>query len=102
MSLILSVAIKYEHDVVAARQRAREIAQLLGFDTRDQTRIATAVSEIARNAFTSAGGGHVEFVVEGRTAPQLFLVKVLAQGPGIPALPRILSGRCTSPTRRGL
>ncbi len=46
MSLILSVAIKYEHDVVAARQRARQIAGLLGFDTRDQTRIATAVSEI--------------------------------------------------------
>src|SRR2546426_1159461 len=69
MSLILSVVIKYEHDVVAARQRARQIAGLLGFDTRDQTRIATAVSEIARNAFTYAGGGHVEFRVEGGPAP---------------------------------
>ena len=34
-----------------ARQRARQIAALLGFDAQDQTRIATAVSEIARNAF---------------------------------------------------
>src|SRR5207249_3809902 len=102
MSLILSVAIKYEHDVVAARQRARQIAGLLGFDTRDQTRIATAVSEIARNAFTYAGGGHVEFRVEGRTAPQLFTVKVLDHGPGIADLSRILSGRYTSATGMGV
>src|SRR5437667_360293 len=102
MSLILSVAIKYEHDVVAARQRARQIAGLLGFDTRDQTRIATAVSEIARNAFTYAGCGHVEFRVEGRTAPQLFTVKVLDHGPGIADLSRILSGRYTSATGMGV
>jgi len=102
MSLILSVAIKYEHDVVAARQRARQIAGLLGFDSQDQTRIATAVSEIARNAFTYAGGGRVEFAVEGRTAPQLFTVKVLDHGPGIADLSKILSGRYTSPTGMGV
>src|SRR5207244_3808480 len=101
MSLILSVAIKYEHDVVAARQRARQIAGLLGFDSQDQTRIATAVSEIARNAFTYAGGGRVEFAVEGRTAPQLFTVKVLDHGPGIADLSKILSGRYTSATGMG-
>ena len=50
-----------------ARQRARQIAALLGFDAQDQTRIATAVSEIARNAFRYAGGGEVEFAVEGET-----------------------------------
>src|SRR5438046_4837173 len=102
MSLIRRVAIKYEDDVVAARQRARQIAGLLGFDTRDQTRIATAVSEIARNAFTYAGGGHVEFRVEGRTAPPLFTVKVLDHGPGIADLSRILSGRYTSATGMGV
>ena len=58
-------------DVVGARQRARQLAELLGFDAQDQTRIATAVSEIARNAFHYAGGGKVEFVLEGETAPQL-------------------------------
>src|SRR3989442_1060428 len=102
MSLILSVAIKYEHDVVAARQRARQIAGLLGFDSQDQTRIATAVSEIARNAFTYAGGGRVEFAVEGRTAPQLFTVKVLDHGPGIADLSKILSGGYASPTGMGV
>ena len=66
---VLSVAIKYEHDVVAARQRARQIAESLGFDAQDQTRIATAISEIARNAYSYAGGGRVDFLVEGRTQP---------------------------------
>ena len=63
---VLSVAINHEHDVVAARQRARQITALLGFDGQEQTRVATAVSEIARNAFTYAGGGKVDFRVEGK------------------------------------
>jgi anti-sigma regulatory factor (Ser/Thr protein kinase) len=62
---ILSTIIHIESDVVVARQRARQIAALVGFDATDQTRIATAVSEIARNAFVYAGGGKVEFVLEG-------------------------------------
>ena len=103
MSLpILSIAIRYEHDTVAARQRARQIARLLGFDPQDQTRISTAVSEIARNAFNYAGGGRVEYLLEGRTAPQLFIVKVADSGPGIRDLSAILEGRYQSQTGMGL
>src|SRR5947199_10669406 len=98
MSLILSVAIKYEHDVVNARQRARQIAGLLGFDAQDQTRIATAVSEIARNAYNYAGSGKVEFLLEGRISPQFFIIKVTDQGPGIRNLPTIIAGRYQSVT----
>ena len=54
---LLSLAIEIERDVVLARQRARRIAELLGFEPQDQTRIATAVSEIARNAFAYARRG---------------------------------------------
>ncbi len=61
---ILAQDIRFERDVVATRQRARQIAALLGFDAQDQTRIATAVSEIARNAFGYAGGGRAEFTLE--------------------------------------
>jgi anti-sigma regulatory factor (Ser/Thr protein kinase) len=99
---ILSVAVRCAHDVVAARQRAREIAGLVGFEPQEQTRIATAVSEIARNAFTYAGGGMVEFVVEGRPAPRIFLVRVSDRGPGIQDLPRILAGEYRSRTGMGL
>jgi anti-sigma regulatory factor (Ser/Thr protein kinase) len=40
---------------------AREIAEALEFQRSDQTRIATAVSEIARNVWQYAGGGEVFF-----------------------------------------
>jgi signal transduction histidine kinase/DNA-binding response OmpR family regulator len=99
---ILSVTIHFEHDTVAARQRARQIARLLGFDSQDQTRIATAVSEIARNAFNYAGGGRVEYLLEGRTAPQLFIIKIIDSGPGIRNLNTILEGRYQSQTGMGL
>ena len=61
--------VRLEPDVVLARQRARQIAGLLGFAPLDQTRIATAVSEIARNAFQYAGGGRVEFQVRPEPSP---------------------------------
>ena len=99
---IITVALKYEDDVVAARQRARQIAALIGFDAQDQTRIATAVSEIARNAFRYAQNGTVEFLVEGQTSPQVLLIRVTDSGPGIPDLKQILEGRYQSHTGMGL
>src|SRR5215211_6728027 len=95
---ILSVRLQFEHDVVAARQRAKQIANLLGFDVQTQTRLATAVSEIARNAFSYGGGGKVEFSIEGVTAPQLFQIRITDHGPGIEALPQIMEGSYRSPT----
>jgi signal transduction histidine kinase/DNA-binding response OmpR family regulator len=99
---ILTLAIGCERDTVAARQRARQLARLLGFDPQDQTRISTAVSEIARNAFNYAGGGRVEYSIEGRTAPQLFIVKIKDSGPGVRDLEHILEGRYKSSTGMGM
>src|SRR4029434_11018453 len=99
---ILMVTLQRESDLVLTRQRARQIAAMLGFETQDQTRIATAVSEIARNALTYAGGGNVEFHLEGQTRPQVLQVSVRDQGPGIPHLQAILDGQYQSPTGLGL
>ena len=44
-------------DIVAARQAAREAARRLGFGLVDQSRIATAVSELTRNVVRYATGG---------------------------------------------
>jgi signal transduction histidine kinase/CheY-like chemotaxis protein len=101
-STLLTVTLKYERDVVAARQRARQIASLLGFDAQDQTRIATSVSEIARNAVRYAAGGKVEFTIEGKTAPQVLLVTIADRGPGIADLARVLEGEYHSKTGMGL
>ncbi len=99
---ILTLAIACERDTVAARQRARQIARLLGFEAQDQTRISTAVSEIARNAFNYAGGGRVEYSIEGRTSPQLFIVQIRDSGPGVRDLQNILEGRYKSSTGMGM
>ncbi|HXA66456.1 MAG TPA: ATP-binding protein [Bryobacteraceae bacterium] len=99
---ILSVSIRSEHDTVAARQRARQIARLLGFDAQDQTRISTAVSEIARNAFNYAGGGQIDYSIEGAVAPQLLLIKVSDLGPGVQDLLSVLEGTYQSQTGMGL
>jgi signal transduction histidine kinase/DNA-binding response OmpR family regulator len=100
---ILRMEISLEHDVVLARQRARQIAGLLAFDAQDQTRIATAVSEIARNAFQYAGGGKVEFAIEKHPSASLSIC-IEDQGPGIPErhLAAILRGEYQSPSGMGV
>jgi signal transduction histidine kinase/ActR/RegA family two-component response regulator len=99
---ILSVGIRAEVDVVACRQRARQIAALCGFGLQDQARIATAASEIARNVFNYAAPGRAEFLIEGETAPQVLTVRIEDQGPGIAELDRILAGQYTSQTGMGV
>jgi signal transduction histidine kinase/DNA-binding response OmpR family regulator len=99
---LLTIAVRQEQDVVIARQRAREIARIVGFDGQDQTRIATAVSEIVRNAFRYAKGGKVEFALEGASSPQLLLIRVRDQGPGIPDLAHVMSGQYQSTTGMGV
>ncbi len=103
MSLpIISISIQFEHDVVESRQRARQVAEALGFEGPQQTRLATAVSEITRNAFTYAGGGRAEFFLDGSSVPQLLLIRVTDHGKGISNLAEILEGRYRSDTGMGL
>jgi signal transduction histidine kinase len=88
-------------DVVAARQHARRLAERLGLDRQAQTRIATAVSEIARNAFMHARGGEVELAVDAPAQPQHLCVTVRDRGPGIAGLEELLSGQKSFPPGRG-
>ncbi len=99
---LLSIRLRYDEDVVLARQRAGQVAAALGFDGQGQTRIATAVSEIARNALRYAREGKVEFQVEGVTPPQVLSVVVSDEGPGVSDLPAVLEGRYRSETGMGL
>ncbi len=103
MSLrILTLHVSTEVDVVASRQRARQVAMLCGFGSQDQARIATAVSELARNVYNYARSGKVEFSIEGSTLPQLLVIRVEDRGPGIADLALVLSGRYQSRTGMGL
>ena len=91
---------RHERHVVHARQRARDIAALLGLEHQEQIRLATAASELARNAFRYASNGAVEFLVRD-TSPQLFVISVTDSGPGIDNLSEILDGKYVSRTGLG-
>ncbi len=96
---IITVNISDEQDVVLARQRARQLAASLGFDLQEQTRIATAVSEIVRNAYEYARSGRVEYSLrEGNE----FVITVEDRGPGIKDLKAIMDGRYQSRTGMGV
>jgi len=97
---IVTIQLRTERDVVQARQRARELASLLGFENQDQIRLATATSEIARNAFRYAHSGKVMFYVRVDALPRLE-VRVSDSGPGIENLQEILDGRYQSDTGLG-
>src|SRR5579872_1114806 len=102
MTMLLKQLLRDETDIVALRKNTRRVAELVGFEGQDQTRIATAVSEIARNAFEYGGGGEADFrLVEESGAWQLEIV-VADRGPGITHLKEVLAGERPSATGLGI
>lgn len=99
---VLSVNIHQEQDLVTARQRARQLSALLGFSQQDQTRIATAVSEIARNAYQYASGGRLDFSIDLRSRPQFLWMRVSDSGRGIRDIESVLAGTYLSSTGMGI
>jgi signal transduction histidine kinase len=99
---ILTVSIRGDDDVVTVRQRARTIAATLGLDVQDQTRVSTAVSELARNVQQYAGQGQATFEIDDALDGRYLLVVVSDRGPGIAAIDRILGGTYVSSTGMGV
>ncbi len=98
---IITIKIQFDQDVVIARTRARQIADILGFDHKTQIAIATAVSEIARNAFNYAKNAFAEYSIEQKASQNLFMIKIKDQGNGINYLDEILNGNYNSQTGLG-
>ena len=73
-----------DRDLVDLRCRALAIAAELGFPMREQTQIATALSEIGRNALAHAGSGQILLSLEPLDAPRRLVMRVDDNGPGIP------------------
>ena len=97
------IPIESDADVVTARQQARSMAGDLDLTSTDQTLLATAISEVARNITTYAKRGEVELSVvhddKGREG-----IKVIARdhGPGIENLDLALQDGYTSGGGLGL
>lgn len=80
------VAIATEQDIICARQAGRELAQAYGFGTVDQTRLATAISELVRNVIRYAGSGECRIYSETNLTHKTIHIIVTDHGPGIPDL----------------
>ena len=78
-----NVPLKVERDIVAARQAGRGLARNLGFGLGDQTRLATAISELARNVIQYAGEGVCRIQDVSDRASARVQVTVEDHGPGI-------------------
>ena len=80
------IDISSERDIVSARQLARSNAQVLGFGAVDQSRIATAVSELARNVvrYATEGKGWITVrTVDSPDGRRGLEIVVEDEGPGI-------------------
>jgi signal transduction histidine kinase len=88
---LMTVAIRSELDVIASRLRARQITAACAFGHHEQTRIATAVSELARNAYMYASGGKVRFSVGRLGDRQALVVTIDDDGAGIAAHQHLLA-----------
>ncbi|MCW3842925.1 sensor histidine kinase [Micromonospora yasonensis] len=61
---LLQLALRVEQDIFLVRQRGREVAAAVGLEHQDQVRVATALSEVARDLLQSVGGADVTFVLD--------------------------------------
>ena len=77
------IEIVTEWDIVTARQLGRTEAKVVGFGTVDQARIATAISELARNIYLFAKAGEIIIECIQRGEKNGIVITAIDKGPGI-------------------
>lgn len=97
----MTVVINEEIDIVTARNHAKTICGELGFSASEQVRIATVVSELARNIVLYVGRGRIELEVVN-TPRRGIEIRSIDQGNGIPNVDEVLSGMYRSKTGMGV
>jgi two-component system, sensor histidine kinase len=80
-----------ESDLLIVRNTTKQLAVILGLSSPDQTRLVTAVSEVARNALLYAGGGKVNFELSEQIDNEFLQITVIDSGPGIANVGTILN-----------
>jgi serine/threonine-protein kinase RsbT len=85
--------IRSEADIVEARTRGKDMARQMGFGLVDQTRIATGISELARNILQYAKAGKVSIEAVDEEERRGLQIVAEDQGPGIADVNAVLEGR---------
>jgi signal transduction histidine kinase len=70
---LLRVRIRAEQDVFLVRQLGREVARTVGLEVQDQTRLATALSEVGRLMLAAGRDADVAFVASTVQVPTLWV-----------------------------
>lgn len=87
----LVVRIESEDDIYLARQMIKSFAEKSGFPLADVTKVATAVSELARNIYRYAKKGYIYARTKYRDDELILEVVAYDEGPGIPDVEKALS-----------
>jgi serine/threonine-protein kinase RsbT len=96
------IVIATDADIVKARQVGREMAALAGCSATDLTMVATAISEIARNMLTHAGGGEIELRLGHENGRPCLVIVATDEGPGIEDVDQALQDGYSSGEGLGL
>lgn len=94
---IIEVLLDTELDLVIAYKKAMQLAEISGLNFTDQTKFATAVSEISRNALVHVGKGEIRFYITKEGAGFFIEAVVNDNGPGIKDLGALLKKLETQP-----
>ncbi|MFC1642354.1 ATP-binding protein [Myxococcota bacterium] len=92
---LYEIPVTSERDVVIARSIGRDLCLEIGFSVTDQVRIATAISELARNMALYTPGGTISLSVLTSPRPGISIT-ARDTGAGIPHLDQILAGQYSS------
>jgi serine/threonine-protein kinase RsbT len=98
----LCIPIANLDDIVPARRCGREMATQLGFSHCDLTLIATAISEIARNAVEYANGGDVVITPISSGNRKGLKIVVTDHGPGIADIANVMRDGYSTANRLGI
>lgn len=94
--------VRTEQDVVLARQLVRRLAVDAGLRLVDQTKLVTAVSELARNTVIYGGGGVMAWSMLREGIRKGIELRFVDQGPGIENMSLAMTDGWTSGSGLGL
>lgn len=98
---IVTININNELDVVLAYKRAMQLSERIGIALANQTKFATAVSEICRNVVEYVGSGTIQFNVAEEQGVNFLEAIISDRGRGIANLEHILSRPSYESSNRG-
>ena len=101
-SLVGSMRLASEQDIVMSRQQVRRLTQQLKFSLVDQTKMITAASELSRNTVVHGRGGDMRWELLDDGIRRGLRLHFEDQGPGIPDMKLALTDGWTSGGGMGL